>query len=226
MADQDGLSLVRVLQLASSTLPVGAYAYSQGLEWAVAAAWIVDESSLKAWLKEHLMTSVAQTDLPIFLRLFDAAIQPNDQAMREWSRVLVASRETSELVSDDCARGRALAKLLAGLGVDSARVWLDRTDTPFAALSALAAAAWDIPRDAAVTAYTWSWLEGQVLAGVRLIPLGQIAGQQLLHDLASRIPQAIADAQNLGDDEIGATLPTLALASSLHETQYTRLYRS
>ncbi len=226
MAAQHDLSLVRVMQLASGTLPVGAYAYSQGLEWAVEAGWVADEAGLKAWLNEQLMSALIQTDLPIFLRLFTAASHANDEAMCEWSRVLIALRETSELVADDCARGRALARLLDEMEVDAARRWLDRADTPFATLTVLAAVTWEIPCDAAASAYVWGWLEGQVLAGVRLIPLGQVAGQRLLFDLASVIPEAIARAQDLGDDEIGATLPNLAIASSLHETQYTRLYRS
>lgn len=226
MATQHDLSLVRVMQLASGTLPVGSYAYSQGLEWAVEAGWVTDEARLKAWLTEQLMNALIQTDLPILLRLLTAASQDNDVAMCEWSRILIASRETSELVADDCGRGRALARLLKEMGVDSASRWLDRADAPFAALIALAAVTWEIPREAAAATYIWSWLEGQILAGIKLIPLGQVSGQRLLFDLASAIPEAVTRAQEVGDDEIGVTLPNLAIASSLHETQHTRLYRS
>lgn len=216
----------RLLQLASSTLPVGAYAYSQGLEWMVEAGWISDEAALGEWLGEQLLGAVATTDLPLLLRLLEAASAGDDAAMVGLSRELVALRETSELVRDDCARGAALARLLAELGVDAARVWLQRRDTPFAASLALAAAAWELSGDEAAYAYAWGWLEGQVLAGVKLIPLGQVAGQRLLFDLAACIPRAIAHARNCADDDIGASLPALALASALHETQYTRLFRS
>ena len=226
MARSGNLSLIRALQLASGTLPVGAYAYSQGLEWAVEAAWVSDESALKTWLCEQLMASIATTDLPILLRLYAAALDEQWLLMDQWSRVLIASRETSELVADDCARGNALAHLLYDLGVGTARRWYDCSDTPFAALTALAAVAWDIAPNDVATAYCWEWLEGQVLAGVKLIPLGQVAGQRLLFDLSGQIPAAIAHAKNCSDDDIGATLPLLALASSLHETQYTRLFRS
>jgi urease accessory protein len=220
------LSLIRALQLASGTLPVGAYAYSQGLEWAVEAGWVSNASELGKWLDEQLMASIATTDLPVFVRLHAAALDRNEALMDGWSRCLIAARETSELVADDCARGAALARLLTGLGIEAAARWCDRADTPFAALAALAAVAWDITRDDAAVAYTWGWLEGQVLAGVKLIPLGQLAGQRLLFDLSARIPQALAHAKQCRDDEIGGTLPLLALASSLHETQYTRLFRS
>lgn len=216
----------RLLQLASGTLPVGAYAYSQGLEWMVEAGWINDEAALGDWLREQLLGSIATTDLPLLLRLIAAAAVDDDAAMVALSRELVALRETSELVRDDCARGAALARLLMDLGVDAAAAWLQRRDTPFAALIALASAAWGLSSEDAAFAYTWGWLEGQILAGVKLIPLGQVAGQRLLFDLAATIPAAIAHARQCTDDDIGASLPALALASALHETQYTRLFRS
>ena len=135
-------------------------------------------------------------------------------------------RETSELVSDDCARGRALARLLSDLAIPKAQEWLARPDTPFAALAALAAVTWELPIVSALNALAWGWLENQVLVGVKLIPLGQVAGQRLLLELSAKIPAICEGALDLPDAEIGGTLPTLALACSLHETQYSRLFRS
>ena len=223
---QRSLSLIRALQLASGTLPVGTYAYSQGLEWAVEAGWVTDESTLGHWLKEQLVASVATTDLPILLRLYAATIENDDALIARWARLLIASREAKELIADDCARGNALAHLLFDLGIAEAEQWFTRKDTPFAATTALCAVRWGIELDDTMVAYTWGWLEGQILAGVKLIPLGQIAGQRLLFELSGQIPQAIDQAKACSDDDIGATLPLLALASSLHETQYTRLFRS
>ena len=108
----------------------------------------------------------------------------------------------------------------------SAERWLAQRDSPFAALAALAAVTWDIPLTAALHAYAWGWLENQVLVGVKLIPLGQLAGQRLLLVLAKQILEACARALDYTDDELGGTLPIVALASSLHETQYSRLFRS
>ncbi len=96
----------------------------------------------------------------------------------------------------------------------------------YAAAFALAAAAFELPLPLAAEAYVWSWLEGQVLAGVKLVPLGQVAGQRLLLALAAQIPAAIGRGLALDEAEIGGALPALALASALHETQYTRLFRS
>jgi len=222
----DTLRLLRLMQLASPALPVGSYAYSQGLEWAVAAGWVRDEASLRSWLGDQLMHSFGRVDLPIFVRLYEATRAGDGPAQISWSRHLIASRETRELVADDCERGRALARLMRDLGVDAADTWLTREEVPFAALVAIAAVTWDIPLELVAPVLAWGWLEAQILAGVKLIPLGQVAGQRLLLELARVIPALCESALALADDDIGGTLPIVALASSLHETQYTRLFRS
>lgn len=222
----EDLTLLRLLQLASPTLPVGAYAYSQGQEWAVAAGWIHDESSLASWLEDQLAHTLVRVDLPILARLHAAARAADDETLTHWSRQLIAFRETRELVADDCDRGRALARLLRDLAIAAAAPWVERDAVPFATLTAIAAAAWHLPLAPTLHAYAWGWLENQVLAGVKLIPLGQVAGQRLLLTLAARIPGAVTAALALADDDLGGSLPLVALASSLHETQYTRLFRS
>jgi urease accessory protein len=220
------LTLLRLLQLASPTLPVGAYAYSQGQEWAVGAGWIRDEATLASWLGDQLTHTLARVDLPLLARMHAAALAADDDALVRWSRQLIAFRETRELVADDCDRGRALARLLRDLEVAAARPWVERADVPFAALTAIAAAEWRLPVVATLHAYAWGWLENQVLAGVKLIPLGQVAGQRLLLALSARIPAVVDAALSYDDDDLGGSLPIVALASSLHETQYTRLFRS
>ncbi len=221
-----GLACLRLLQLTSPSLPVGAYAYSQGLEWAVAAGWVNDEATLADWLREQLAHGLARVDLPLLDRLHGAALIDDAAALAHHSRALLARRDTRELRADDCDRGHALARLLRDLGVSTALPWVHADDAPYAALLAIACVAWNVSRGDCATAYAWGWLENQVLAGVKLIPLGQVAGQRLLLQLAPGIPAAIDYARSLEDDDIGATLPALAIASCLHETQYTRLFRS
>lgn len=220
------LRLLRLLQLASPALPVGSYAYSQGLEWAVAAGWVDGEPALEHWLAEQLTCGIGGVDLPILSRLYEAAVRHDDEQLRLWSRQLTAMRETRELAADDGDRGRALARLLRDLAIAPAVVWVEREDVPLATLTAIAAVEWGLPLVSTAQAYAWSWLENQVLAGVKLIPLGQVAGQRLLLRLTPAIPRVCERALALEDDEIGGTLPIVALASSLHETQYTRLFRS
>jgi len=220
-----GIPLMRALQLASPALPIGAYAYSQGLEWAVEAGWVHDEASAAAWLAEQFQESLCAVDVPVLARLHDAASRGDGDALATWGVRLLAMRETRELVADDSDRGRALARLLVDLGVVAAAA-LPPALLPLATPTALAAVAWALPVATAAELYCWGWLENQVLCAVKLVPLGQVAGQRLLAGLAATLPAAIAEALGRDDDDIGGSLPDLALASALHETQYTRLFRS
>lgn len=218
-------ALMRCLQLASPSLPIGAYAYSQGLEMAVELGWVNNAATLESWLRDQIEQNIAWVDIPILARLYDAVECGDDTAVKHWSAQLIAQRETRELRADDSDRGLALARLLRDLGIAHLAVAPGRA-LPLATSFACAALHWSIPRDAAAEAYAWAWLEGQVLAGVKLIPLGQVAGQRLLCALAEPLAAAVASGLALADDEIGGSLPSLAIASALHETQYTRLFRS
>ena len=91
---------------------------------------------------------------------------------------------------------------------------------------ALAARGFALAPDAALTAYLWSWLENQVMAAIKAVPLGQVAGQRLLVALGAKIPAVLEVARATADDDVASFAPGLALACARHETQYTRLFRS
>lgn len=218
-------AFLRCLQLASPALPIGAYAYSQGLETAVELGWVHDASSLHGWLDDQVEQTLARVDLPVLGRLHAATIAADLDSLAHWSTVLLAQRETRELRADDVDRGRALARLLRDLEVPLPV--LDALAAPPLALPfAIAAAAWHIDVEHCAQAYAFAWLEGQVSAGVKLVPLGQVAGQRLLIALAPALGAAVAAGLACDDDDIGGALPALAIASSRHEFQYTRLFRS
>lgn len=218
--------LLRLLQLVSPSLPIGGYTYSQGIEWAVESGWIRGLPDLESWLSELLQGSLARVDLPLLLRLQAAARAGDLAALGGWTDQLLASRETAELRSEESNRGRALADLLVALALPGAAEWRPRLARSQAAGYAYAAAAWRIAPEVAATGYAWNWLEGLVLAAVKILPLGQTQGQQVLLRLADAIPGSLERARALDDDAIGASSPALAIASSRHETQYTRLFRS
>ncbi|MES9935708.1 MAG: urease accessory UreF family protein, partial [Sedimenticola sp.] len=85
---------------------------------------------------------------------------------------------------------------------------------------------WQVPLADAAAGYLWGWLENITLAGVKIIPLGQTAGQKIIAELTTAIPQTVATGMEIADEAIGASCTAQAIASSLHETQYTRIYRS
>jgi urease accessory protein len=222
--------LLRLLHLCSPALPIGAFAYSQGLEPATSAGWVRDEESARLWIVGLLGSQLATLDLAVLARLHDAwgegetAAPP--AAVATWSAFLLASRPSAELQAEERHLGGALARVVAGLGLPEAAAWTARADVTYAAVFALAARRWSVPLPAAANGFAFAWAEAQVSAAVRLVPLGQSAGQRVLAAAAAAIPGAVARALALPADEIGAASPRLAVASAWHETQYSRLYRS
>lgn len=220
------LALLRLLHWVSPTLPIGSFTYSQGIEWAVEAAWIQTPAELQAWLANQLHNGITYVDIPILQRMYQAVAAQDITALEYWIHTLNASRETSELLLEEKNRGRALTDLLIALDIPHAAEWKPLLSQSQAAAFALAAVQSEIPLPQAAYGYVWSWLENLLLSAVKIIPLGQTQGQKLLHQMTLLLPDVVARGLQLTDDEIGASSPALAIASSRHETQYTRLFRS
>ncbi|WP_434519230.1 urease accessory protein UreF [Pseudomonas sp. NFX1] len=220
------LALLRLLQLASPGLPVGGFTYSQGLEWAVEAGWVRDIGSFSAWQREQQHDTLGCIDWPVLARLYQACLGADADAFSHWSRFLLANRETAELRLEEQQRGSALARLLDGWQLGQAPAW--RASLELTQLGGMAwlGAHWSIPLRQLALGLGFAWLEGAVMAGVKLVPFGQQAAQTLLRDLGQALPAVLDHALALSDDQLGGGLPLLAIASSRHETQYTRLFRS
>ena len=220
------IARLRLLHLVSPSLPIGAFTYSQGLEWAVECGWVTNESQLLQWVSNLLQTGMSQLEVPLLARLYRASAQQDIEALTYWSQYLLASRETRELRAEENNRGRALASLLPALGVAVGPQTLSLIKRCALAGFAHAAHSWQIPLHSAAAGYLWGWLENVTLAGVKIVPLGQTAGQKIIAALTPAIPGLVEGGLRLADDAIGASCPAQVLASSLHETQYTRIYRS
>ena len=230
LSEAEGLppvALLSLLRFVSPSLPIGAYAYSRGLEQAVCSGAVHDEGSAGDWILGLIGHTGARLDGPVFVRLYGALALGDVEGFERWNAFLLATRESSELRLEDTQLGAALARLLAAQALaPQAATLLERSDVCYASAFALAAISCQVPLSAALLGFFWAQAEGQTSAAVRLIPLGQTAGQRLLSRITQVLPDCAALAQSLSDAEIGALSPGLALASALHETQYTRLFRS
>ena len=222
----NSLSELRLFQLISPSLPVGGFTYSQGLEWAIEARWVTDKPSLQDWLQSILAASVATLELPVLIRLLKAFNSADEASVVHWTEWLIACRETMELRKEERQRGAALARLLPSLGIQIPSHLAAAVSSCQLTGIALAANQWGIESQQLCRGYSWSWLENNVVAGVKLIPLGQTHGQQIMLELAETIPAAVTQAMGTDDADIRSSTPAMAIASSRHETQYTRLFRS
>lgn len=220
----DRLALLRLLQLASPALPIGAFAYSQGLEPAVTEGLVTDEASATRWILGLLQGPVATLDLAVFARIERAFAAGDTHAAWGWNAFLLASRSTSELQAEDRHLGGALARVLVSFGISEPG--LDADAATFVAMFALATARWRIGPRSALEAFAFTWAQAQTSAAVRLVPLGQTAGVRILAEAAIAIPSVVDRALSIDDDDVGAAAPLQALLSAGHETQYSRLFRS
>lgn len=225
--NSDGdVSLIRLMQLCSSTLPIGGFTYSQGLEWAVECQWVTTEAELQDWLLDLIETNLQYLEIPLLQKMVGACRDQDEQALLIWSDILIAHRETSELRLEEVNRGRAMVRLLVDLNMAISSSWQSAIAKTQTAGFAFSIEQWAIPLDKAAQGFAWAWLENMVISGVKLVPLGQAAGQRILQNLAQPLLLAVEQGLALDDDDIGSSSPALAYASARHETQYTRLFRS
>ncbi|OFZ89551.1 MAG: urease accessory protein UreF [Betaproteobacteria bacterium RBG_16_66_20] len=216
------MNLVKLLQLASPILPVGAYSYSGGLEAAIEAGVVSDAASAERWIGDVLEFSIARMEGPVLFSFICSFNQERLNAIQELNERFLASRETAELRAETVQMGYSLNRLFEDLGLGEVPV----AEPSFPAAYAYAAAQWKIEPEAALQAYLWAWLENQVMAAMKAVPLGQTDGQRILLSLGGLLPSLTEKAKNMKERELGNFAPGLAMLSAKHETQYSRLFRS
>jgi urease accessory protein len=224
------MQLLRLLHLASPALPIGAFHFSQGLEFAVETGWVNDEASAFEWIGGIADASLGSLDLPVLWRLQAAWRQGDDEDVLRWNSFLIACRETEEMRAEDRHLGAAMLRVLAEMELATDLFTSNAAKSVIgvshATAFAFACARWNIEPRAALQTFAWAWIENQVLAAVKLVPLGQSAAQRMLHRLTARIPPLVEQAHKLTDSDIGISTAMNAVASGCHETQYSRLFRS
>jgi urease accessory protein len=236
MSDKEGVprtseaaALYRLMAWLSPAYPVGAFAYSSGIEWAVEAGDIVDATSLQRWLSAMIADGGGFCDAAIFVHAYRAADGKDHQALQDVAELAAALAPSKERFLETTAQGRAfidatqaawpcatLSRLMA--------TWNCPLAYPVAV--AVSAAGHDIPLEGALTAFLHAVAANLVSAGVRLVPLGQTDGQRVLASLEPVIATTASRALGTALDDIGGATFRADIASMRHERQYTRLFRS
>ncbi len=226
-------ALLHLLQLASPSLPVGAYSYSQGLESAIEQGLVKNSATARLWISQQLVEVLACFEAPILWRLLHAFEKRDQATISLWTEHFLAARDTAEFRAETVQMGYSLGKLLVDLKLDDNQVdpallacLQSLSEVPFPTALACSAVALKVPAEAALLGMLFSWAENQVLVCVKSVPLGQVAGQALLLSLTEALEAAAKTAQTLNDDELSSWAPGLSLLSMQHEVQYSRLYRS
>ncbi|MFK7965150.1 MAG: urease accessory protein UreF [Burkholderiaceae bacterium] len=233
------LGQLALMRLASPALPIGGFSYSQGLESAIEARWVTDTESLAQWLLDALSLNVGQYEAPMVFSMARAVRAENPGLAEQLNDDYLASRETAELHAETCQMGYSLLRLLAGLSETSqvnavrrampaqASNWIDQerpASLPFA--WAMASNYFNLLPAQSLSAYAWAWLENQVAAAIKAVPLGQQAGQIVFDRVQPALANALEEASAMSPSDLSNFAPGAALASTWHETQYSRLFRS
>ncbi|URR35446.1 urease accessory protein UreF [Thermosynechococcus sp. HN-54] len=213
----------------SPALPIGGFNYSEGLETLIAQGKITSAAAVQDWLIFELAFGSAQLEAAIMVRVYRAIAKGDFDAVHQWNAWLSAARESAELRAQNWQMGTALMNLLTTLEdlppelhTAHAQPYPWNVSVAFCIAAALA----DIPLEIALLGYLHSWVTTLINAAVKLIPLGQTAGQVLLRQLQPHIQQTVQQSLNVTDDDLESCTLGLALASMQHETLYCRLFRS
>lgn len=226
-------SLLQLMWLASPALPIGGFSYSEGVEAGVDAAYIASFDTTNNWLIDQLHLTLARADLAAVAKAIPAWRRDDLDRIDELNDWVLQTRETSELRLQTEQMGRSMLdwwrkqpSFHSDLrdNFENDQDFLKSPTYPL--VFALAASSTQASIRDCLMSFAFGWAENMTQAAVRAVPLGQTDGQRILANLAEHIPASVDAAMRLQDSERQAFSPMLAILSSQHETQYSRLFRS
>jgi urease accessory protein len=221
-------SLMQLMWLASPALPIGGFSYSECLEAAVESDRAATESEASAWLVDQLHLSLSRSELPAVAQAI-AAWRDDDMArisaLNAW---VLQTRESAELRAQTEQMGKSLLEWLKNhtTATPTQIASLAQQEPTYPIAFALAASSTGAPVRECLLAYAFGWAENMMQTAIKSVPLGQSAGQRILSAITAEIPAAVDHALTVTDDTRQAFSPMLAILSSQHEVQYSRLFRS
>jgi urease accessory protein len=224
-------ALLRLLQLTSPALPVGAYSYSEGLETLVEQQVIATPEAMVAWLEQELAHGMVAIDAAAVGLVHRQAMileLPGTETIAALNHELSALRDSEETRQQSWDMGRSLVRIATHLHPDL-KPWFSAVGSPcnFAVAFALVATHWEIDAQSTVLGYLHSWAANLITSAVKLVPLGQTVGQEMLLGLYPVLEQTgdrCLAVQSLADLSLSSW--GTSLATMQHEALYTRLFRS
>lgn len=224
IAMTEGTALLRLLTWLSPAFPVGSFAYSHGLERAIAMSLVHDQATLENWLSDLIDMGSARTDAVLCALSFDAAANSNSSLTDDLIALAEALASSRERHLESINQGRAF--------MSASDAWIPtdtlRTGLPIAYPVAvgLVAGHQKIEKGATLTAFLHAFASNLVQAAIRLVPLGQKEGVLTLARLEDRLAAAAIRATTATIDDLGSATVVSDIMSMQHETQQPRLFQT
>jgi urease accessory protein len=211
----------------SPMFPVGAFAYSHGLEWAQEAGDITDADDLRDWLTTLAQRGALHNDAIVLDEAYGAALQEDAQRLAEINELALAMATSRERRLETATQGNAFLLAIKKSWPCENLDLLDASeDVAYPVAVALATAGHNLPLDATLDMFCLGFVSNLVSAAIRLGIIGQTDGQRVLAALVPIIRETARECAGKDLDDLGGSAFRSDLASLCHETQYTRLFRS
>lgn len=226
-------SFYQLLSFVSSSYPIGAFNYSHGLEYAVEAGFVIDKFTLQEWIAGIVTFGAGYNDCLFFKSSYDIVKEQkgHEEALRNLCKWASAFKQTAELWLESSQQSEAACKLLLDTYPSQALEFLynylkNHSPLPLAIIMGAAYAQGCLPLLMGLVGFLHSFVSNLIAAGIKLIPLGQTAGQQVLKALAPSVSQTAKHSLSLTLADLGSAALMGDWVSVSHEYQYTRLFRS
>jgi urease accessory protein len=223
-------AIQKMLAWLSPSFPVGSYAYSHGLEWAITDGDITGSTSLIAWIADLLRYGAGRNDAIVVAHGWRATVAEDVAGLVELAELAAAFQPSRERHLESCAQGRAFLSAVSATWPEprllAFAAALRESAIPYSVALAVAAAGHEIPLSMLLPAALSAFVANLASAGVRAIPIGQTDGQRVIAALSPLVLVIASQAMEATLDDLGGAALRADLASMKHETQYTRLFRS
>ncbi len=224
-ASEKGPGILPLFAWLSPSYPVGCYAYSHTLEWAVEAGDVTSEETLIAWLTDQMTIGFSRNDAILLSHAYRALAAGDKAALGDVNELALALCPSAELYLETSQQGRSFLDATLAAWPAPELLWLER-EVAFPIAIGMAAAAHGVPLPLTSSAYLFGLVQTLVSAAIRLAPIGQTAGIRVCAALAVTTQEVAREAVTLSLDDLGGATFRADLGSFHHENQYTRLFRS
>lgn len=218
--------VARLMTWLSPAFPVGAFSYSHGLEWVVETGDVRSAATLGDWIRDLLAHGAPTTDLIFLAEAWRATSAGDASRLDAVVELAAAFVPSAERRLETIAQGNAFLVAARAVWPSPALDKLHGSEIAYPVAVGAAAAAHGLDLTVTARCFAQAFVANVVSAGVRLVPLGQTDGLRAISSLEKPVAELVSRALAMTPDDIGGAAIAADIGSMLHETQYTRLFRS